>query len=408
MALYDLGTGGRFYDGGDERTVGGYTGGSFSGGTPVAVAPDPFQSGLNSLYQKYYQRDANDQELQAHRGNPGGLTAIESMLKGSLPTATPAASGGPDARSRFSGIYNQYSLDPNNPGYGLGNIDYFLTRLGQTNPNDVDYWAGGGSHPKGRLEQEIRKALYGEVGDLIDTGGGAVPPPSGPSSRGVFDDPATAQWLDLLNKRVDALNTPYQNPQLGQLNSYLQKYFESLQGPAYTPQQMDLMQTQTLDPLTRERDAARQRVLERASGRGLTPQSGIVEKQLSDLDRSFEQIRTQTQANFANKAIDLDRINHQQAAGVAQALANIEQTAFNQNEQRANQALDISRQVPDLARQRLLDANSILAPTQLNPTSLLSLQAQQEQQDAARNQQLWLTLASLVPGILSLFRKNNG
>jgi hypothetical protein len=36
---------------------------------------------LTGLYQKYYGRDPNTAEWQAHRNNPGGLGAIEEMLK---------------------------------------------------------------------------------------------------------------------------------------------------------------------------------------------------------------------------------------------------------------------------------------------------------------------------------------
>ena len=54
-------------------------------GKPVATAPDPFSTDLNALYQKYYQRNADPGETQAHRGNPGGLSAIEKMLQESLP-----------------------------------------------------------------------------------------------------------------------------------------------------------------------------------------------------------------------------------------------------------------------------------------------------------------------------------
>jgi flagellar biosynthesis chaperone FliJ len=203
--------------------------------------------------------------------------------------------------------------------------------------------------------------------------------------------------------RVNALNTPYTPPDLGGLTDYLKSYFQKLQGPAYTPQQLDLLQTQSLDPLSRERDAASQRVLEQASARGLDPKSGIVQKQLSDLGNKFEQIRTQTQAGFASKAVDLDRINAQQAASVGQLLNNIEQTNFNQNEQRANQALGYAQQVPDLARQRLLDAQGILSQNSVNPTSLLQLSQQGNQFDTQNTQNYVMGIASLIPYLLKIF-----
>jgi hypothetical protein len=203
--------------------------------------------------------------------------------------------------------------------------------------------------------------------------------------------------------RVNALNKPYSPPDLGGLTDYLRSYFQKLQGPAYTPQQMDLLQTQSLDPLSRERDAYRQRILENASKRGLDPKSGIVQKMISDADNNFEQIRTKTQAGFASKAVDLDRINAQQAASVGQLLANIEQADFNSNEQRAGQALDTARMVPDLARQRMLDAQGILSQNSINPTSLLSLSQQGNQFDSQQTQNYILGLAQLLPYLMKSF-----
>jgi len=223
-------------------------------------------------------------------------------------------------------------------------------------------------------------------------------------SGSVFDDPATKAWLDLLNKRIDALNTPQQNPQLDQLNGYLQKYFESLQGPTYTPQQLDLMQTQSLDPLTRERDAALQRATEQASARGFANTGGVADARARDIERQFEELRTKTQAGFAAKAVDLDRINQQQAAGVAQLLANIENTQFNQNESRANQAVAYAQQVPELADRRFAQAAGLVGQNSLNPTSLLQLESQNQLQNSAQTQQMWLSLASLIPGLLNLFK----
>jgi hypothetical protein len=237
-------------------------------------------------------------------------------------------------------------------------------------------------------------------------GGGSNLPWQSPNAYpggSIFDDPATTDFMKLLMSRVNALNQPYTPPSLAPLTDYLKSYFQRLQGPAYTPQQLDLLQTQSLDPLSRERDSYRQRILDNASRRGLDPQSGIVQKMLSDADNQFEQIRTKTQAGFAAKAVDLDRINAQQAASVGQLLANIEQANFNANENRANQALDISKMVPDLARQRMLDANTILSGNQIDPTSLLRLQQGQDQFDSAQTQNYLLGLGQLLPYLLEAF-----
>lgn len=65
-----------------------------------APAPGPidgFRKQLNLIYQRYFHRDATDGEVQAHQANPGGLTAVEALVKASAPAGwdKPAAGDGP-------------------------------------------------------------------------------------------------------------------------------------------------------------------------------------------------------------------------------------------------------------------------------------------------------------------------
>lgn len=348
-----------------------------SPGTPVASQPQP-------TYPTYAQPSAN-------RGAPdiqfsGGFAPTAPSPAGQLNPSFAYPSGG--GSNRWDEAFIRQNLsetgqDPNTYGYWLGKYDELDAR-------------GKELGDPGYALRRLR--------DVNSGGSPQAPAPAASYTGGnIFDDPATAPFMQLLTSRINALNQPYHNPQLDQLNGYLQQYFQKLQGPAYTPQQMDLLQTQSLDPLTRERDAALQREKERGAARGLG-NSGVAQMRQNQIENQFEQLRTQSQAGFASKAVDLDRINQQQAAGVAQLLANIEQTAFNQNEQRSNQALDLAKMVPDLARQRMLDASGLVNQNSVNPASLLSLSMNADQADAARSQQLWLGLAQLVPGLLDLFK----
>lgn len=62
--------------------------------TSNAPPADTFADQINALYQQYYGRPASSDEIAAHRGNPGGVGAVEQALKASQPaTAAPAASG---------------------------------------------------------------------------------------------------------------------------------------------------------------------------------------------------------------------------------------------------------------------------------------------------------------------------
>jgi len=333
-------------------------------------------------------------------GTQGNIGAIQQGIYGS-----------PEAQQ-----YSQKLSQPNAAGAAAADpyawVDEALRSVNST--DDPAYWRRViGADPNGsgsardywldRIRRGDGSALVanGSLQRFQDTPGGGGG--GGYTNAGIFDDPATAGWMKLLSSRINSLNTPYQPPSMAPLTDYLSSYFQKLQGPAYTPQQMDLLQTQSLDPLSRERDAVRQRIVEQASRRGLSPQSGIVQKQLSDADNQFEQIRTKTQAGFASKAVDLDRINAQQAASVGQLLANIEQSNFNQNEQRANQAVGYAQQIPDLARQRMLDANAILGQSQVNPAQLLQMQMGQNQFDSGQQQQYIMGLASMLPYLLKAF-----
>jgi len=433
MARVDLDSPLNDYLNGDERQSGGYVGtgnipapsGDAGGGNlsapeqPLAIAPN-FDNGTTDL------RGAVSQVYQSALGRAPDEGGLNSWVTGRTPNdlawITQQIYNSPEAQARGA---QQTAIGNQQQASGGGGdpyswIDETLRSVGST--DDPNYWRRViGADPNGNgsaRDYWIDRIRRGDGSQLVangtlqkfqDSGGRAAPyayanRPTYQGSNGIFDDPATKAWLDLLNQRISALNEPYHNPQLDQLNGYLQKYFDQLQGPTYTPQQRDLLQTQSLDPLASERDAARQRVVEQAARRGLSPQSGIVTKQLSDLDNQFEKLRTQTQAGFASKAIDLDRINQQQAAGVAQLLANIEQTSFNQNEQRANQALSYAQQVPDLARQRMMDANTVLGQSQLSPTALAQITSSANSADSAQSQQFWLSLAQLIPGLLNLFK----
>lgn len=415
MAMFDLSNDeyGRIFNRNADATDP-YSGGQFYTSTPgftekqtdVPSLTDPGQGGL-SADEGY--RLAHQSPTGFYTNSPGPLYNTSGQQTSPQPSiadvyATARGQGGPgtsfDTLRNLYGSYGynaqpyMYGSTPSGNELNINGQKYKFTvgDVGQPGTSWYD-WNAGDSNTGGG----------GGGGGY--TGGGA-PAGGSYSGGGIFDDPATKQFMDLLSSRINALNQPYQPASLGPLTDYLKSYFEKLQGPAYTPQQLDLLQTQSLDPLSRERDAARQRVLEGASARGLNPQSGIVQKQISDLENKFEQIRTQTQSGFAAKAVDLDRINAQQAASVGQLLANIEQANFTGNENRANQALGYAQLVPEMAMQRLGAAGTLLGQNTLNPASLLSSAqgfGQLGLQQSAQTQQFLAGLMQLVPGLLKAF-----
>lgn len=242
---------------------------------------------------------------------------------------------------------------------------------------DVNPWGEGPRPAVGR---------YKDVGggqlawDPNDTGpdqpaGGyssATSPPAQPSyNTSTFTDPATKNYENLINSLTNRLNAGYTPPDYGPTVDYMRKYFEQLQGPAYTPAQLDVMQTQALDPLERQRQAARQQVIQRLASHGIAPSSGIVEKALQDVDNQYNTIRAQTQSHFATNAIDTQKRQLAQAAGVGQGLTGMEQGQYDTETNRLLQGVQLAGIMPQLSWNRLLQANGVTGGT--NPISLLGL-----------------------------------
>jgi len=200
---------------------------------------------------------------------------------------------------------------------------------------------------------------------------------------------ATFDWANRLQQ-------PVQNPDFQPMVDYLRKYFQQLQGPAYTPAQMELMQTQSLQPLEEQRAAARQQVIQRLAAKGINPGSGVVEKALQEVDHSFNQQRTQTQAGFATNAINLDRQNAASAAAVGQNLAGIQNQQQQLNEGRGLQAVNLLAALPQLDNQTQALAQSWLG--QYNPMAGMGYGLQAQQQNNQNSQAYWMNiLQSLVP-----------
>lgn len=181
--------------------------------TPQAGDQGRFNA-IQGYYSKYLGRtpDQSDSGFMGWVNGGHDLASTENYIKGSdeakqwnarqtVQPATQAAPAGPtDGRGTLSGIFSKYGLDPNNPGHGLANVDYFAQGGGgRANPGDIDYWSR-------RTEQEIRKALFGEVGDLIDTGSGApAGMPAAAAAGGGGDNSAMFQALmDRINAQDQA------------------------------------------------------------------------------------------------------------------------------------------------------------------------------------------------------------
>lgn len=315
-------------------------------------------------------------------------------------------------------VYNDPAPPASQPSNDLGTQldDYFKGRGVSMFPTSRDYWIGKKPELDAR-GREINNPNYfwDRVAQADEFGGGHVsgttttvgPGFQAPAYGGSnpFDDPATKQFIDLLNQRIGALNTPANNPDVAPLQDYLRKYFQQLQQPVYTDQQRDLLNTQVLDPMERQRQARKQQALTQMAAHGMGPNDGPTIDLMNQIDRQFDQSRTQTQGQIATNEIGLGQQNQAKAASVGSDLANLSQGIFNQQDQRENQAVSLAKTIPDLAQQRMSQAIQLLSGSTVNPASLLSSQQgfqQQGMNQNANDAQFWQSLLANISKIFGL------
>ena len=315
------------------------------GRDPEAGAVNAWLAGTGNNYAAIQQGIFNSPEAAAYRAQ----------------TPTPPAGGSPTTSGG-----TQWILDALNAVQSTDDPNYWI---GKWNSGEL-------GTDKNWVIDAIRRgdgSALVKSGQLTTRGGGSGgSPQSNYAGTNVFSDPATQQYEQLLNAMIQRLQTPYQAPDLNPALDYLRNYFQQLQGPAYTDQQLGTMQTQALDPLERQRTVAKQQVMQRLSARGISQSSGIFEKALQDVDRQFDQLRTQTQGKFATNAIGQQNQNFAQAASLGPLIASLEQQQFQGNENRAMQGVQQASIIPNLAWSRLTGAQQ--GVQQINPFSAFQLQ----------------------------------
>lgn len=332
--------------------------GSFTGTRTQEYTPE--QSKFDDFFRDYWAPDRSSVLSDLRYKAP--------TLQQSVPQAQPQASQSQPAQQPTTwdmGTFSQRFGTPRTPQELLA-MEPQLAQAGIKVLRNAQGTAGKIQLPNGQVVDVILAAGAGGRGFQWLTGEGDAPGGGGAQRPNVggaaFNDPATAQWEQLLRQLVDRMNQPQ---------------------PTWSNSQMDLMQTQALDPLERQRQARKQQETQRLAARGITPGSGIFNEAMSSIDRQFDQARTQTQAGFATQAIGR------------------EDQLFANNEQRALNSVNLFKQIPQMADSRLQLANSMLMPA--NPYQTLALNnqyqgmaMQNQQYQNAQNQQFNALITQLL------------
>lgn len=303
-------------------------------------------------------------------GNSQNLSGIRSGIYGSSeaagrqaqPTsttgATPNGSGDLEAwlRSMLTGASSPQALAALEPQ---------LTQRGIRLQKDSDGNIRGRLYlPNGQTLDVVNQ--WGAPWAFTNRGAGGPSGSGAPSSQ--YSDPYTKFLEQLLTGRIGALMQGVNDPnraaynaalqqraaslgaagtQEQQLMDYLQKRFQDLQGPGYTGAENEAIRTGALDPIETDRQAARKRVMERLSARGLTPDSGIAQQALLEVDKAFDAMRGATQTALTTNDLNRREDRQTRAQTIGAELVDIPQ-------QRAREQLDVYgalNQLSQLARQ---------------------------------------------------------
>ena len=261
--------------------------------------------------------------------------------------------------------------------------------------------------------------------DVSGNGGGA------PSSyMAQFNDPSTRLLEQYLTQQMSALSgqqTAQEQANAGlrsrmpdiqaatdRLVKYLNERATQLQGAPYTGTEQEILRTQVLDPIERDRTAANQRALQQIGGRGLTPESGISQELMNQVNSVFDRARAGAQGDIAYRTVQEQRDRQREAqqllglvpqvqrAGATGDLALLQalDAAVNQPAGRAIGLATANQRLPSMAMD---DALRVMGMGGSSPDAvfqqameLYGMQNQQNQQGLG----YWQMLGSALPYLL--------
>jgi hypothetical protein len=182
--------------------------------------------------------------------------------------------------------------------------------------------------------QELIKALTGRAGEL----------------QTPVDTSSVDAYITALQGQAGTLQTPVDT---GSTDAYIKALLAQvteLQGPAYTGSEQEVLRTQLLDPIERDRTAAQQRALGRISQQGYLPTSGVAYELQNLVDRGFDEDRAQAQGEIAYRQITEERSRDQEALKLLGLIPGLERDVLDYQNSRSGEATDLLGLIPGTER----------------------------------------------------------
>lgn len=394
-------------------------------------------------YYDPYDDDQTEQSAGDYSTYGGSNTSYAPSGPVTPPTPAPRFTSGP-----------KYYAPPNGntgvSGYGFG---------GQTMPQSS---FGDPSNPEAFIRSVLGSVPYGAGGlkslkDTFGQQGYNVWTDANQGARGIITDPRGQNWnvLDpnesmnwwtnqtgqnwdvrqygsgsgggassVLNDAIARLTGMF-----GQSNAGLDRFMglaegrlKQLQDPAMTDAQRATMRTNLQEPMEAQRAAAQQRVLERASARGLGLGSGVIEQEAQGVDQGIDRMLGEGFRGLSIDEMNRNEARGQEAVSIGQMMANLASAQQGMQMNAANSLLGAGQYLTNLPMQQLASATSSMnsldnqtIPQQADMSSLIGLllslsgQGQNAYNMAgAQDSNFWNGIFGQLPGILGAVMGTSG
>jgi hypothetical protein len=212
-----------------------------------------------------------------------------------------------------------------------------------------------------------------------------------------FDDAYTNLLEQISQKQLGEVRS---NPGLDQLMAFLQQQFTDVsQNPGYNPAEQAMLRTQALEPIEANRQASKQRALERTAARGFAPSSGLNELDLRNIDINADRSRTVADRDLAIAGLDRRDQDLSRALDLGQLMGITIPRA------QRGEEVALGNLLYQLPRTAMQDAMSVVngSPSSQDAFSqaiqLLTNQQNQQGQSNAQNAALYAQIGQILAGL---------
>lgn len=369
---------------------------------PSARSGDPFTSQLTDLYARYGRGAPSQGEIDSNRGNPGGLSGIEAILK---QDNARAAAAQPQAPAGGGGGGTQWILDALDAAQSTDDRNYWVNKWNSGELGTDRNWVIDAIN-RGDGALAVRNGTMAKRGAGSSSG---AQMPSGPNPGG-YTDASSQLYLNQLLQRLQQLNTPQApDPFQEMLKSLALSRVNALQQRPYTQGEDAAMVAHYRDPATLARDTQKRQASEDLGRRNIGPTSGLYQREMASRDNAYTSAIAQGDNALAVQAVQENQRRQDQALAILNSLVGMNRTDTDRQNALRDQAVTVAQGFPNFDNQRLSQllqasgqgdsASSVignltgLGNLNLNASSINNAQSQ-------ANSQAWAKILSTILGSL--------